>query len=134
MQIFDIRPGQRFSFDVYPSMMLGNNFKNVKMIGIFDATMARSFADIDSLHANVYPTLPPGSPDNPNDYSYMRVQHIGGEYTLLGIPYIKPDSVKISGSQRIILTFENKNEEDLQNINLALSAVGHPASNVRKED
>lgn len=57
--IYDVRIGQRVSFEVYPAAVLGNNFKDVRLEGIISARTAASYGmDIQALHANVYPTLP----------------------------------------------------------------------------
>ncbi len=79
--IYDIQIGQRFSFEVYPSAILGNNFQDVRLEGIVSARTAAAYGvDIQALHANVYPTLPAGmAPNDPIQYPYVRIQHQNGE-------------------------------------------------------
>lgn len=124
--IYDIHIGDRFSFEVYPSSVFGNNFKNVRLEGIISAQSAASFGvDVASIHANVYPTLPPGTvPDNPFGYGYIRFQHPSGEYGHIGIPWIRPESIQLSASTRYTLVFNDRTQPDLDRIITALSANG----------
>lgn len=131
MSIQDIKPDQRISFDVYPSNILGNNFKDVKVLGFYSAFIAARFTDIYSLHANVYPQLPVGSvDDDATSYSYVEIQHRSGETTIIGTPYIKEDTIVISGSRRYTLTFENITEQDYNHIKLALASIDKTPSTV----
>lgn len=124
ISISDVRPDQRISFEVYPSNILGSNFKDVKLEGVLNARLAASLVDIYSLHANIYPQLPEGSvPDDPTAYSYIEVQHRSGETTVIGTPWIREDTLSLTGSRRYVLTFENITEQDFNHIRLALAAI-----------
>lgn len=124
MSIYNVQIGQRCSFEVYPTSVLGNNFNDVRLEGIISARTAASYGiDIQALHANVYPTLPAGTvPDDAFQYGYIRIQLPSGEFTVLGIPWIRSETVVISTGGKIVLTFEDKTQADLEKILLALSS------------
>jgi len=124
--LHDVQIGQRFSFEVYPTAILGNNFKDVRLEGILSArTALASGVDIESLHRNVYPSLPAGVPNDPFQYNFIKIQHANGEYTYIGVPYIRSDSIEVSTGGTINLVFQDKTQTDLDRILLALSASGY---------
>lgn len=131
--LLDVQLGQRFSFEVYPAAVLGNNFRDVRMEAMLNARTAASFGvDIQALHANVYPTLPEGS--TPNDalqYNYIRVQYQSGEYAVIGVPWIRPESIVISAGGKLVLTFMDKTQTDIDRIMLALSSNGYRPDDIQ---
>lgn len=131
--IYDVQIGQRFSFEVYPTSIIGNNFQDVRLEGILSARAAASYGvDIEALHANVYPTLPEGTvPNDPFQYSYIRIQYPSGEYGVIGIPWIRPESIVLSQGGKVMLTFDDKTQVDLDRILLALSSNGYRPDDVR---
>lgn len=127
MNSLPVQIGQRFSFEVYPSAVLGNNFKNVRLVGTFDARVAQSFGeDIVAMHANVYPTLPTGTvPNDAFQYNYFRIQYPNGEFQLLGIPWVRQDSIVVATSGRLTLVFDDVSPTDQDRIIVALSSNGY---------
>ncbi len=127
--ISQIQIGQRFSFEVYPTAILGNNFKDVTLEATLNADGARAFGtDVASLHANVYRTLPPTVPNDPLKYNYLRVKHPNGQYSIIGIPYIRPESIVVATTGRLTMTIENVNQADQTRIINALAANGYTPS------
>jgi len=131
--IYDVQIGQRFSFEVYPTSIIGNNFQDVRLEGILSARAAASYGfDIEALHANVYPTPPQGSaPNDPFQYSYIRIQYPSGEYAIVGVPWIRQESIVISSGGTIHLTFDDKTQSDLDRILMALSSNGYRPDDVK---
>lgn len=117
----DFSLGTKVSFDVYPEALLGTKFNHVKVLGILDADTARGLIDPDAMHANVYPTLPDGVPDDPTGYYYIKVALPGGQQTAVGLPWIKGDTITVHDSVVHQVTIEGSNE---QSIRSALSANG----------
>lgn len=123
--INEISIGQRFSFETFAPGRLGNNYKDVRLEGMMTAQMAANFGvDIYALHQNVYNSLPPGVPNDPLQYSWVRIQMPNGEYLCLGAPYIRQESIMISAGGSLTLTFQNKTDTDIQRILTSLSAIG----------
>ena len=133
--IYECRPNQRVSFEVYPTTVIGNNFRDVRLEGILSAQSATETGlDIRALHMAVYPSLPQGTPNNPFSYDWIKIQHVNGSYETIGIPWIRPDSVTLSVGGRITLVFEDKTQQDLERIQSALSANGYRPDDVRVDE
>lgn len=116
---------KQVSFEVYPSLILGNNFKNVKVMGIVDADTARMLGlDAPAMHANVYPTLPAGAVDAYDEYLYVRVKHGNGQQSILGLPWIKTSSVAVLDYTNLIVRVGNVNPGDAEKVIQALAANG----------
>lgn len=121
----EVQIGQRFSFQVYPTAIIGNTFADVIMEGFISADIARAYNfDIYSMHANVYPTLPAGTPNDPTQYSYIMIRLANGERQIIGTPWIRQDTIAISTGGTFQLTFSNKTQLDLERALTALSANG----------
>lgn len=90
--------GQYVSFSVYPASILGSNFTNVKLLAILDAGTAMAFADVASMHANVYPLIPVANrPANDyTSYSYLKVLFASGQVGIIGIPWIVNGAAGVS--------------------------------------
>jgi hypothetical protein len=133
---YDVRPGQRFSFEVYPTSIIGNYFRDVYLEGILTPSLAQaSGLDIEALHAKVYPTLPHGSvADSAQSYDYIRIRHPNGASDIIGIPWIRPETIQLFQGGRVVLTFDNKTQSDVQRILQVLSANGESPSNVQVEN
>ncbi len=82
--------GTYVSFVVYPSSILGSSFQNVKLLAILDSQTAMLFADVASMHANVFPLIPKvNQPLNDfTSYSYLKIQFTNGQIGIIGIPWI----------------------------------------------
>lgn len=134
--IYEVQVGQRFSFEVYPVSVLGNNFQDVRLEGIISAQTAAAYGiDIQALHANVFPTLPSGTvPNDPFQYNYIRVRFPSGEYTVLGIPWIRSDTIVISTGGKVTMVFQDKTPTDIDNMLLALSANGYKPDSIAVTD
>lgn len=133
--IQQIQIGQRFSFEVFPAAILGNTFKDVVLDAHLSPDGARAFGcDIHSLHANVYRTLPNTVPNDPSKYNYLRVRHANGAFSIIGEPYIRPDSIVLSTHGVLQLRFDNVTQMDQTRILNALSANGFtPSSNLLQQ-
>lgn len=120
-----ITPNIRISFEVYPTSILGNNFKDVLVEAVVNAQAALTFGtDIHSLHAKVFPTLPQGSvPDNPTSYPYVGIRHQNGEKQFIGIPWIRPETLTLSRGGRVTMVFEDLTQTEIDRINLSLQAI-----------
>jgi hypothetical protein len=120
------------SFEVYPSAILGASFKGAKILDILSADTAGKLGfDPAAMHASVYPTLPAGTPNDYRAYSYVRFQLASGQATIIGIPWIRDESLVISTNRTVQLTIDDINDTQLNTILLALSANGFAAVDVK---
>ena len=122
--------GNVISFDVYPSAILGTEFKDVQVLATLDKDTAMLWIDADSMHINVFPTLPPGVPDDPNQYQYVKLRHTNGNVSVIGIPWIRAQTVEVSTRGTLTILVENATPEDRERVVRALSANGYRAAKV----
>lgn len=118
------------SFDLYPSQVLGTGYKRAKILAILDAETAARWIDPIAMHANVYPTLPPGVPNRFDGYNYLKLKLASGEVTAIGIPWIKDETFVVASTSSMQLTIDSVSPADQQLILNALSANGFTAVNV----
>ena len=115
--------GKRYSFSVYPSVLLPTAFNKVTMlIPSMPAQIARSFADIDSQHAAYLPVLPEMTPVNPDDLLYCYVQLPTGEKVILSHAWINQETlIEISGV-RITVTIEDESLDTVEVVRELMAA------------
>lgn len=117
---------QVYSFNVFPVAVIGNNFKNVTVQGIMDADSAGQFIDVQGIHRQVYPSLPPGTPSDPAKYTYLKLKQVSGAVVYLAVPWIDDNSVELVQSRTCVATISDIAATDLDNIKAALVRNGFP--------
>lgn len=131
MSIYNyLKFGNVLSFDVYPSAILGTDFNDVTVLATLDKDTANLWIDADSMHINIYPTLPPGVPDDPNQYQYVKLRHTNGSISVIGIPWIRAQTVEVSQRGTLTILIEGATAEDRERVVRALSANGYRAAKV----
>jgi hypothetical protein len=113
-----------YHFDVYPSGILGNDFQNVTVLSIMDYESAIQMADIPAIHANVFPTLPAGTPEDPSATNYLKIRTANGQTTVLGLSWIKEETVQEVNSIAVQVTISGVATEDVSRIRVALAQNG----------
>lgn len=113
-----------YNFDVYPSAILGTSFQNVTILSIMDYESALNFGDIASLHINVFPYLPDGTPDDPTATDYVRIRTSSGVATILGVNWINLLTIEQVNSRRAVVTVEGVTNSDVPRIINALVQNG----------
>ena len=85
------------SFSVWPTAVLNSQYKNVKVLAVIDSSTARDLGTgVDEIHANVFGSLPSGTPNDPDAYLYVRIEFPSGQRQILGLPWIKESSIVLS--------------------------------------
>jgi hypothetical protein len=127
--------GTTYSFEVYPSAILGDDYSNVIVQGVMDAATAAAtgLIDIYAAHANMYPYLPSPKPvpDDPTAYNYVKIK-LSDVTTpqILGIPFIIDSSVEVVNAQAATVVISNVTSNDLPNISNLLAAAGYTVSSL----
>lgn len=120
--MLELKVGMTYSFDVYAPQILGTDFKNVVVMLNADYESAADWLDVDAKHRQIYPMLPPGTPNNPSAYPYVRFKTMSGAKVVLGIPWIRPESVVGVRSDVADVVVSNITVADLPKIRNALLA------------
>lgn len=127
----DLKPRDVISFEVYPLAILGNNFKNVTVDAVLSAnTVSILGFDFAATHAMVYPSLPPGTPDDGTQYDYLRIIFESGEPTYIGIPWIRPDTLTKVAGTTLTLIFNNIDNTRKDRIIAAVRSINEPPDSV----
>jgi hypothetical protein len=98
------------SFEVYPSAILGSDFSMVQVLAILDYESLYGIGiDPVSMHANVYPSLPPGTPNDYRQYSYVKIKLQDGSITALGLPWINDSTIAVHVNTQMRVTISGIN-------------------------
>lgn len=120
-----------YSFSLYPAILMGTNYTRAMVLSIMDYEMAKQMSDIVSKHINVFPYLPSGTPNDPSQYDYLAVRMGAGEVQVIGIPWIKLDTVELVESRTCIVTIDDVSGADLERIRAALATNGYDKLSVK---
>lgn len=120
----DLELKQTYSFQVHPAALLGNGFQNATVMAILDQESANQLIDTQAMHVQVYPTLPEGTPNNPAEYNYVKLRLANGTTTVLGIPWIKENTLVKQTSSVIKATIAGVTAADLPRVRAALLQNG----------
>lgn len=100
--------GSTYSFQVYPVAQLGNNFQNVVVLALLDATTVQQLGiDIWGMHKNLFASLPAGTPNDPTQYQYLRLKLQSGQTTIVAVPWIDDSTVELANAQTLQVTLGN---------------------------
>lgn len=117
--------GSVYSFNTMAPAILTGSYRNVKILGILDYSMAWSYINIDIMQKSVYPLLPVGTPDNPRDYLYVLFMTEGNVKTVLAIPWIDVNSIVETKSVDLYIQIRKANLEDIVKIRDTLRLIGY---------
>lgn len=120
----EFKVSHSYSFDVYPSPILGTGFSNCTVLSIMDHDSAALQVDTMALHAQVYPFLPAGTPDDPTLATYIKIRLPSGDTTILGSTWINTSTVKEIKRTTIVATIKDVTPNDLDTIRRVLLANG----------
>ena len=118
--MFDITDiGKSFNFQVYPSALLGANFTRVKLMALLSADGVREFEPAIK-HRQVYPRLPAATPDDFRLYLYGKFTLENGEVTVIGLPWIKEETLKVNTNTTVTVVLQNVSAADIPRLSNAL--------------
>jgi hypothetical protein len=119
--------GQTYSFNVYPSNLLGADWDNVKVSSIMSYEDAMKEEDVTSLHIQFYPYFgpPTNTPNDPASYLYIRVKTQNGNSQILGVAWIDDATVTLVTAQTITATISNVTPQDVPKVQAILAANGY---------
>lgn len=124
----------KYNFEVFPIQILGNDFKNVTVLGIVHPSIAQNFLDIEASHVQIYPYLPEGTPDDARGYEYVMLRTVSGETTVLGLPWINANTIVNVESGTLLVEIVNVTSQDIQRVSDALVVNGYNAFNIKMKN
>ncbi len=114
--------GLKYSFEVYPAAVLRGDYTNVTVLGVLSESLARKFVNTRELHINYFPYLPAGTPNDPTAYSWLSILTQTGVETVIGVAWIKPDSVSSTDWNTYIATIQTTKPDAVNKIRAALAS------------
>lgn len=120
----DLRNKNTYNFDVYPTAFIGNNFKNVYVLGVLTREMANKEIDTAAQHIQVYNTLPPSTPNDPDAYDYVKLKWPDGSTRVIGLAWIKAETVELVDARTVTVKIGNVLASDTARIRRALVQNG----------
>ena len=121
---------QLYSFEVYPSALLGQDFKGLQLSAIISFDMARVYEDVTAIHKTAYANLPPGTNANPEYLTYLLFKTVTGDQRIIAQEWIDLSSVIESSDRVITATIPNSSIEDVHRLRSALSQEGFRDFNI----
>jgi len=116
--------GDVVNFSVYPSSIIGTSFQRVKVKAFLDADSARAYLDPTAMHLAVFPTLPPGVPNDPDKYPWVKLELENGKITVVGLPWIDEITVEVQSSTQLQIVVSEITAADVARVRQALVAAG----------
>lgn len=127
----NIRDTVNFSLYERTQNIIRTNFNGCKILGVVDADTVRQFGvDVSALHANVYGTLPAGTPVSPDDFSWLKVKLANGETTFVGLPYIIASTLVVVDGNTMAFYVENCNQDVIDAVTRAIATTGNVVAKV----
>lgn len=103
-----LNDGDVISFETIAPSILNLKYTQVKFAGLVSWAVARSFGDIASLHRSLYPSMNQTEvKDDYKSYSYLSFQNNSGIIQVIGVPWIREDTLVVSGSENLNIIFPN---------------------------
>lgn len=113
-----------YNFNTRAPAILGTDFKNAKVLGVFDYDSASAFINPQTSHVNVYPYLPPGTVDDPKTYTYVLIKTQSGQKTILALPWIDESTIELVTAQKLTVVIQNIASGDAERIRDSLTILG----------
>lgn len=114
------------TFQVYPSALYGDVFRNAVPTDVVSARGASKFGiDPEAEHAKVYPLLPSGTvEDNARSYNWLVLTLEDGTERVIGLPWIKADTIVVVNTVNATVLIPGIGTGDIEKIRLAISGAG----------
>ena len=115
-----------YSFNTLAPGLLGASFTNVKLVAETNYVIAKTMnlGNLDLLHAELFPYLPSGTPNNPTAYLYLVFQTPNNTLVLLGAPWIDQTSIASTNLGTLVVTIPNAGSNLIAPITASLSLMG----------
>lgn len=114
---------KHYNFSVYANSILGTAYKNTKLISILDYTTALKFGNIELLHRQIYPYLPPNTLADHTKYTYYLFQY-NGKTIVISDVWILQNSIEETEGLNYTLKLNNITSTQLTIIRDQLRLLG----------
>lgn len=127
----NIRDTVNFSLYQQTQNIIRTDYSGCKILGVVDADSVKQAGfDPYAIHANVYGTLPAGTPASADDYNWLKVRLANGSVDFVGLPYIIPASITVIDTNTMAFYVENCNQDVINAITAAIATTGNKVAKV----
>lgn len=112
-----------YNFSVYANSVLGSSYKNAKLVSILDYHTALKFANIELLHRQIYPYLPPGTLPDHTKYSYYLFKYNDKDVVIADV-WIEQASIEETSGLNYTLKLNNITSPQLATVRDQLRLLG----------
>lgn len=88
---------KHYNFSIYANSVLGVSYINTKLVAILDYNTALKFSNIELLHRQIYPYLPPNTPQDHTKYTYYLFKHNNKNIVIADVWLIQSSIEETSG-------------------------------------
>lgn len=126
--------GAIVSFQLHPRHVLGTGYSRAKVLGVLDHRTASQYIDVPATHANVFPSLPAGTPNDYRSYWYVKLLLSSGIETCIGIPWIIDSSLIIHENSSLQITLRDVGPQEQEELIRLITARGFTIADVKVLD
>ncbi len=112
-----------YNFSLYANSVLGSSYKGFRLSSILDYNVAVKFGNIDLLHRQVYPYLPPGTPKDHTKYTYFLFQS-DNKQLVVAQEWIIPSSIEQTVGRDYTITIRNSTDAQVAIVRDQLRLLG----------
>lgn len=98
--------GSVVNFDTAAPGILGTNRRNVQVLAVLDMDTAAMMSDVRARHAQVKNYIQ-DLPEAASSYNYVKIRYTNGDIEVLGVPWIKHDTIEVVTSRKLVITVNN---------------------------
>lgn len=117
-----------YNFVTHAPSLFSDNFKKVKVIAIGGYDVAMKYTDVNIVQRQIYPYLPPGTPDDVKQYTYVILKSTSGITHVLAMAWIEESSIEEISSINIEVKVFDIDNTDEEKIIALLNSMGYKFS------
>jgi hypothetical protein len=119
-----LEQGKVYNLSTKAPSILGARLERVTLIGILTYELAQKFENINLQYRQVYPLLPPGTPDSVKACTYYLFRTSKDKQVVLADQWINMDSVTVVDGISFQVSFHNRSISDANRLRDILNAMG----------
>lgn len=119
-----LEQGKVYNLSTRAPSILGARLERVTLIGILTYEIAQKFENINLQYRQIYPLLPPGTPDTVKACTYYLFRTSSDSQVVLADQWINMDSVTLVDGINFQVTFHQRSISDVNRIRDILNAMG----------
>lgn len=124
--------GKVYTFNTVAPGILQTTYKNAKMKAALDYDTAKMYDNIDLKFRQIYPVLPPGTPNTPESSVYYLFTSESGEPVVLADIWINTGTIDTIEGINFQVNFTNASLQDMNRVRDACLALGYTNFEVKQ--